>query len=116
ASKPTPAQPAAPQVAAPLVPPPPAAIVPPDLKLIGLNQSATRALLGAPAAERDGRPGKVWRYRADTCSFDVHFFFDVAKNDFYALQVVPQAPDRSAAAAQRCAESLWIARQQQAAG
>lgn len=55
--------------------------------LVGLDQSQTRRLLGAPAAtevEREA-PAKVWRYARGGCTLKVFFFMDMTSQDFRAL-------------------------------
>lgn len=54
-------------------------------KLVGLSEDETAALLGRPAEETAQPPGKVWLYRAAGCQLAVHFFPDMEKGGFYAL-------------------------------
>lgn len=54
-------------------------------KLVGLSEDETAALLGRPAEETAQPPGKVWLYRAAGCELSVHFFPDMEKGGFYAL-------------------------------
>src|SRR5256885_11267912 len=74
---------------APAAPAPPTA---PDLKVVGLNQSETEALLGQPQSSIDRPPAKVWQYRTRECAVDVYFYLDVGRNDFYALHYDTPAP------------------------
>lgn len=54
-------------------------------KLVGLSEDETVGLLGRPAEETAQPPGKVWLYRAAGCQLSVHFFPDMEKGGFYAL-------------------------------
>ena len=74
---------AAAPAARPAAPSPPGPA--PDLKLVGLSQPETAALLGKPTLEEEAAPAKVWQYRGRDCVLDVYFFLDVSRNGFYAL-------------------------------
>lgn len=90
--KPADNQSAATSVAA--LPPAPQATGP--VRLIGLSTGETSALLGRPESEREASPGKIWHYSSGPCSVDVHFFFDVSRNDFYALDYKAKGDDADA--------------------
>lgn len=69
---------------------PPAA----PMKLTGLTQRETLALLGRPVSETDQPPAKVWRYRGTGCTLDLFFYLDLQRNEFFALhQAIDGARD-----------------------
>jgi hypothetical protein len=68
----------------------------PPLKLIGLTQQETVSLLGAPTAQWDRPPAKVWRYQGPGCAVDVFFYLDVSRNEFSALRTTVAGPDGAA--------------------
>lgn len=70
----------------------PAEPVPP--KLVGLTEAETVDLLGAPEEQAAQPPGKVWIYRSGGCTLSVHFFPDVQKGGFHALDVIAEGGDR----------------------
>jgi hypothetical protein len=94
----------------------------PDVKVVGLNQAETEALLGQPTSSIDRPPAKVWQYRTRECAVDIYFYLDVGRNDFYALHYDTPAPTSSTAsasatavapdAADRCLRRLYNARRQ----
>lgn len=53
--------------------------------LVGLDQTQTTRLLGAPAATEEEAPAKVWRYARGGCTLKVFFFMDMTSQDFRAL-------------------------------
>lgn len=61
------------------------ALAPSDVQVIGLTQAETQTLLGAPVAETDRPPAKVWRYSDGACVVEVYFYLDMGRNTFYAL-------------------------------
>jgi len=107
------APPAAPQpdqtLAALPSPTPSAAAAPPVVKLVGLSRDQTSSLLGPPTSERDASPSRVWQYRTVDCALDVYFYFDVSRNDFYALHY-GAAGRPSAESADRCLKQVHDAR------
>lgn len=66
------------------------------VRLIGLSTGETTSLFGRPESEREASPGKIWHYSSGACSLDVHFFFDVSRNDFYALDYKAKGDDAEA--------------------
>jgi hypothetical protein len=103
---------------APAPAPRPAAPAAPDLKLVGLSQAETEALIGPPASSVDRPPAKVWQYRVRECALDVYFYLDVGRNEFYALHYDIPAPTSASAstganppdAADRCLRRIYNAR------
>jgi hypothetical protein len=93
-----------------------------DLKVVGLTQSETEALLGPPTSTLDRPPAKVWQYRTRDCGVDVYFYLDVGRNDFYALHYDTPIPTSSGApvganvnvtdVADRCLRRVYNARRQ----
>jgi hypothetical protein len=84
---------AAPQTAAV---PGPADLAPAPVKLIGLTEPETVALLGPPSAQWDRPPAKVWHYQGPDCAVDVFFYLDVSRNQFAALRATAVGPDGAA--------------------
>jgi hypothetical protein len=66
-----------------------------EIKVVGLSQAETAALLGPPASEAEQPPAKVWRYKVSECTIDVYFYLDVARNAFYALHYDAGNPSSS---------------------
>lgn len=103
---------------APAPPPRPAAPAVPELKVVGLNQAETEALIGPPTSSVDRPPAKVWQYRPRECALDVYFYLDVGRNEFYALHYDTPAPTSASAstgaippdAADRCLRRIYNAR------
>jgi len=87
---------------------PPAAVqpAPPDLVLVGLSQSDMRKLLGPPAEQADTGAGQSWTYRGVGCVVRLTFFFDVSRNDFYAIDRSVSGTDGTERAAQRCLRKI----------
>lgn len=78
-------------------------VAPPPLKLIGLTEPETVALLGAPTAQWDQPPAKVWHYQGPGCAVDVFFYLDVSRNEFSALRTTAPGTDgASASNSQQC--------------
>jgi hypothetical protein len=75
------------------------------VKLTGLTQRETVALLGSPSTETDQPPAKVWRYRGRDCTLQLFFYLDLQRNEFFALH---QSVDGAAtpAAQQSCIQGL----------
>jgi hypothetical protein len=82
--------------------PAPADVAPSQPQLIGLTQAETVALLGAPAAQWDRPPAKVWHYQGPGCALDVFFYLDVSRNEFSALRYTAAGADATAATGQNC--------------
>jgi hypothetical protein len=76
--------------------PAPGDLSPPPLKLIGLTQQETATLLGAPSAQWDRPPAKVWHYQGPDCAIDVFFYLDVSRNEFSALRTTAAGSDAGA--------------------
>jgi hypothetical protein len=53
--------------------------------LVGKNQSDVRDILGPPTTTQNAAPATIWRYTAQTCSFDVFFYMDLGTNTLRAL-------------------------------
>jgi hypothetical protein len=82
--------------------PAPADVNPPPLKLVGLTQAETVAQLGAPSAQWDRPPAKVWHYQGPDCALDVFFYLDVSRNEFSALRYTAAGADATATTGQTC--------------
>ncbi|MBV8166983.1 MAG: hypothetical protein JO021_09340 [Alphaproteobacteria bacterium] len=65
-------------------------------QLIGLTQQETVTLLGAPAAQWDRPPARVWHYQGPDCAVDVFFYLDVSRNEFSALRYTAAGGDAAA--------------------
>ena len=75
---------------------------PPALKVVGLTQAETVSVLGAPNAQWDRPPAKVWHYQGPDCAIDVFFYLDVSRNEFSALRYTTVGSDATAATSQNC--------------
>ncbi|MBI3516432.1 MAG: hypothetical protein HY060_20565 [Proteobacteria bacterium] len=75
---------------------------PPPLKVVGMTQAETVSLLGAPNAQWDRPPAKVWHYQGPDCAIDVFFYLDVSRNEFSALRYTTVGTDATAATGQNC--------------
>ena len=82
--------------------PTPGDLTAPSLKLVGLTQAETVVLLGAPSAQWDRPPAKVWHYQGPDCALDVFFYLDVSRNEFSALRYTTAGADATAATGQNC--------------
>ena len=82
--------------------PAPADLAAPPAKLVGLTQAETVSLLGAPSAQWDRPPAKVWHYQGPDCTLDVFFYLDVSRNEFSALRFTAVGADATAATGQHC--------------
>lgn len=71
-------------------------------QLIGLTQPETVTLLGAPSAQWDRPPARVWHYQGPDCAVDVFFYLDVSRNEFSALRYTAAGADGSPATGQHC--------------
>jgi len=60
-------------------------VAPSPLNVVGLSQTQVEGLLGAPAQRANRGPGEAWTYRGSNCSVQVAFYYDVARNGFFAL-------------------------------
>jgi len=76
--------------------PAPADLAPAPVKLIGLTEPETAALLGAPSAQWDRPPAKVWHYLGPDCAVDVFFYLDVGRNEFAVLRATAVGADGTA--------------------
>jgi hypothetical protein len=68
--------------APPMAVPPPAQ---PPLRLIGLDETETRRLVGAPAEVVERAPAVVWAYESAGCRLELSFYMDMASQ---ALRVL----------------------------
>jgi hypothetical protein len=60
-------------------------------------------LLGAPSAQWDQPPAKVWHYQGPGCAVDVFFYLDVSRNEFSALRTTAPGTDgANASSGQQC--------------
>jgi hypothetical protein len=78
----------------------------PEIKLVGLSRGEVRNLLGEPAEQTDTGPALTWTYRTRRCSVALTFYFDVSRNDFFALGRSVAGTDGTEAAAQRCLKQM----------
>ena len=83
-------------------PPPPPPEAPAMVKLIGLGEAETLALLGTPYEQREVAPAKVWDYAATGCRLEVFLYLDVASNSFHVLQYRASGDVSGSEASQRC--------------
>jgi hypothetical protein len=90
------------QTAAMPAPNPGDVAAPPALKVVGLTQAETVTMLGAPNAQWDRPPAKVWHYQGPDCAIDVFFYLDVSRNEFSALRYTTVGSDATAATSQNC--------------
>jgi hypothetical protein len=60
-------------------------IVPPVVSIAGMTEGEVRRTLGAPRAEIEKGPQKIWTYPGRGCSVEVIFFRDVTRNTYAAL-------------------------------
>lgn len=97
-------KPATPAGAHGAVMPPPGQLDP--ATLVGLDEQATRRLLGEPSWTEDAPPGKYWRYATPTCVLRVFFFMEVNSQDFRALSYELTSSDDAPNVDQRCFTDL----------
>ncbi len=113
------------QVTAPPEPAPPPAMKPPPPKpkpkpatappattpttpivVAGLSRGELTRTLGEPAQRTERNPGQAWVYRAQGCSVEVLFLFDVVRNDMFAIDHKVTGTDGSARAEQQCLQRI----------
>jgi len=87
-------------------PAPPPATAPADIVLIGLNRADIEAVLGEPDSRVEQGASQSWSYRGQKCGVDITLFFDVSRNDFYALDRRVDGTDGTEKAAQRCLRQI----------
>jgi hypothetical protein len=87
-------------------PNPPPVAQGPDIILVGASQAEIQSVLGEPSDRVEQGAGQSWTYRASHCKVDLTFFFDVSRNDFYALDRHIEGTDGSEKAAQRCLKQI----------
>lgn len=116
--------PAPPEAAGP-VPAPPApsaaaaAARPPALdddpaRLLHLDPTALRSLLGAPDFVRRDGPARIWRYRHGACLLDLILYAERgAASSFTVRYVEARTPEAEAAPSQTCFRALLLARADQ---
>ncbi|HMA48770.1 MAG TPA: hypothetical protein VKP60_03390 [Magnetospirillaceae bacterium] len=78
--------------------PPPAA----PLQLVGMDEGAVQALLGAPSLVEDHAPGKTWRFRKHDCVLSVALYPDVQTRVFRTLSYEVTSDEHNAGAKQLC--------------
>jgi hypothetical protein len=84
--------------------PPPAPS--PDIVLVGLNRADIEAALGEPSTLVEQGASQSWSYRGTRCKVELTLFFDVSRNDFYALDRRIDGTDGTEKAAQRCLKQI----------
>lgn len=77
-----------------------------SLKLIGLTQNETAALLGPPSAQWERPPAKVWHYQGPDCTLDIFFYLDLSRNEFSALHFAAAGPEGAAPPNQQCVSRI----------
>jgi hypothetical protein len=80
-------------------PSPPQAPAP---KLVGLDESQLRALLGSPTESEARAPGKVWRYRSANCTVSITLYPEVHTLTFRSLAYEVTSNDDSAGRKHDC--------------
>ena len=85
-------------------PAPPAAS--PDIVLVGLDRADIESVLGEPESRVEQGASESWSYRSLKCKVDITLFFDVSRNDFYALDRHIDGTDGTEKAAQRCLRQI----------
>jgi hypothetical protein len=58
---------------------------PTPIGIIGRSQESVRELLGSPSARTSHGASQTWTYSGPYCALEISFYFDLARNDFYAL-------------------------------
>jgi hypothetical protein len=71
-------------------------------RILGLDAGALRRSLGAPQAQLDFPPARVWRYATAACTFDVYFYMDVKSREFRVLHYEATAHDGSERQKDQC--------------
>ena len=98
-----------PEVAA-LSPLPSTASPPPQIELIGLDQSAATRLFG-PATERlEQPPATIWRYKNGTCELDLFFYLDLRSGRMRTLHYAFKDGIAETSRRQDCLRSLIASR------
>lgn len=77
----------------------------PNIELSGLSRPEIEALLGEPAERTEQAAGQSWVYRGPRCRVEIALFFDVNRNEFYALD------QRTDGAVQNCLQQIAAGRQ-----
>jgi len=75
---------------------------PPPVQLVGMDEGAVQALLGAPSMVEDHAPGKTWRFRKHDCVLSVALYPDVQTRVFRTLSYEVTSDDHNAGAKQLC--------------
>lgn len=75
-------------------------------QLIGLDPSATTALLGEPAVQEEKPPARVWTYNAKDCVLSIFFYADINTRVFHALTYEIKNDDQSDAGKRHCMGEL----------
>lgn len=86
-------------------PPVPAAPTTP-IVVVGLSRPELTRTLGEPVERTDRNPGQTWVYRAQGCSVEVLFLFDVVRNDMFAIDRKIIGTDGSDRAEQQCLQRI----------
>ncbi len=79
-----------------------ATAAPPPVQLVGMDEGAVQALLGAPSTVEDHAPGKTWRFRKHDCVLSVALYPDVQTRVFRTLSYEVTSDDHNAGAKQLC--------------
>jgi len=79
-----------------------ATAAPPPVQLVGMDEGAVQALLGAPSMVEDHAPGKTWRFRKHDCVLSVALYPDVQTRIFRTLSYEVTSDDHNAGAKQLC--------------
>ncbi|PKU23224.1 hypothetical protein CWS72_17515 [Telmatospirillum siberiense] len=74
----------------------------PSVQLIGLDETAVQAQLGAPTIVEDHPPGKIWRFRNRNCVLNLAFYPEVETRAFRVLSYEVTSDDHNAGAKQLC--------------
>lgn len=72
------------------------------MQLVGLDENAAQALLGAPEAVEDHSPGKTLRFRRQGCVLSLALYPEVETRIFRVLSYEVTSDDHNAGAQQRC--------------
>ena len=75
-------------------------------QLIGLDTSATTALLGKPAAQEEKPPARVWTYNGKDCVLNIFFYADINTRQFHALTYEIKNDDQSDTGKRHCMGEL----------
>ncbi len=55
------------------------------IELVGMSQTAVRDLLGPPSESSTRGASQTWTYEGPGCRLEVVFYYDVTRNEFFAL-------------------------------